>query len=190
MWKFLKPSISNLNGWPMGQRLPMEYLPYRTTPQKFSFFVFLLLNPPASPSPTLGFKVAKFWLPPNRKVWHTLFVYVFFLLYSFIVSFIICFYFLLSSIEVWEDCSCLEIEKSSHTFWGSVKLQILLMTCWCHMTKQSTGVFWKDILPPKLFFFCRSKTFKERSIKKILTLIFWSKFDLLLIFFHYTVLQQ
>ena len=65
------------------------------------------------------------------------------------------------------------------------------MTCWwCHMTKQSTGVFWNDILPPKLFLFCRSKTFKGRSIGKILALIFWSKFDLFQILFHYAVLQQ
>ena len=40
------------------------------------------------------------------------------------------------------------------------------------------------------FLFCRSKTFKRRSIGKILALIFWSKFDLFQILFHYAVLQQ
>ena len=65
----------------MGQRIPKEYLPNRTTPQKY-FFAFLLSHPPSpprpSPSPTLEFKVTKLQLPPNRKVWHTLFVLYFF----------------------------------------------------------------------------------------------------------------
>ena len=142
-------------------------------PRKY-IFCFSPLSPPPIPSPTLEVKVTKFQLPLNRKVWHTWFVNAFFPLYSFVVSFIISFYLLLSSMEVWEDCSCLEIEKNSNTFWGSVKIQILLMTCWwCHMTKQS-----------------RSKTFKGRSVGKILTLIFRSKFDLFLILFHHAVLQQ
>ena len=68
-------------------------------PPENSFFAFLLShNPPALALPhsrISGYQI----LPPNRKVWHTtLFVYVFFPCYSFVV---------------WEDCSCLEIEKNS-----------------------------------------------------------------------------
>ena len=131
MRKFLKSFISNLNGWPMGQCLPNDYLPNRTTPQKllFLFFSSFTASPHHPPPPhthththrhkhrqrhrhthththtrahtrrhTLEFKVTKFQLPPNRKVWHTLFVYAFFPIYSFVVSFIICFYLFLSFI--------------------------------------------------------------------------------------------
>ena len=63
----------------MGQPLPKEYLVGQ--PHRKYFFVFLLSNlpPPAPPvSRTLEFKVTKLQLPPNRKVWHTLFVLYFF----------------------------------------------------------------------------------------------------------------
>ena len=34
------------------------------------------------------------------------------------------------NIQVWENCSCLEIENELHTLWDSAKIQILLMTSW------------------------------------------------------------
>ena len=109
----IKYSISNLNGRPMGNFSLSNTLLMGQPPEN-SFFAFLLShNPPALALPhsrISGYQI----LPPNRKVWHTtLFVYVFFPCYSFVVSFIICFYLFLSSGQVWEDCSCLEIEKNS-----------------------------------------------------------------------------
>ena len=67
----------------------------------------------------LEFKVTKFQFPCNLRGLHTIvFVYVFF--HCSIHH----------NIQVWENCSCLEIENELHTLWDSVKIQILLMTCW------------------------------------------------------------
>ena len=47
--------------------------------------------------------------------------------------------------------------------------------------------FRNDFLPSKLLF-CRSKTFKGRSIGKILASLFGSRFDFFLVLVHHVVL--
>ena len=105
MRKFLKSSISSLNAWPMGQRLPKVYF------LNFLFFSSL------SPSPTLDLKLPNFNSLLTLRC-GTLYLRMYFFHYIPLQyhssSVFICFC-LLFFVFYWEDCSCLEIEKNSHT---------------------------------------------------------------------------